>query len=252
VDEGRVGRIFKSGQFDFVFHLAAQISVADSVKDPLHDLAVNAGGSFNIFKAAKDYGVKKLVFISTGGALYGDVTEPAREEMAVKPVSPYAIHKFTAERYLELFRNEYGLDAIVLRLANVYGPRQFKGGEGAAVAVFTHNAANGLASTIYGDGTKTRDYIFVGDVVAACEKAILSRFNGVLNIGTGKRISVSELLAMIAKVSGRKLEHVNAKDRPGEVQDSILDITKAKKVLGWRPKVSLKQGIGITLAWVKN
>lgn len=247
-----VKKIFLSEQFACVFHLAAQISVKDSVLDPMLDMKVNAGGSFNVFKAAHETGVKRLIFISTGGALYGDVTEPAHEEMLVRPTSPYAIHKFTAERYLELFRTEYGLNGIVLRLANVYGPRQFKGGEGAAVAVFTHNAMNGLPSTIFGNGTKTRDYVYVGDVVSACLVAMGKAYQGVVNIGTGQRISVLDLLKTIEKVSGQQAQYSHSTDRPGEVQDSILSIEKAKKELAWQPQVALEEGIKKTLEWVKS
>lgn len=249
VDQKKIQEIFEMEKFDYVFHLAAQISVAESVKDPVHDMMINAKGSLDVFEAARRTQVKKVIFISTGGALYGDVTEPAYEELPVQPVSPYAIHKFTAERYLELFRTEHGLNSLTLRLANVYGPRQFKGGEGAAVAVFTYNAMHGLSSTIFGNGTKTRDYIFVGDVVNACLAAMCSDYQGVINIGTAKRISVLDLLSTIEKVSGKKLEYTHAIDRPGEVQDSILANNRAKEVLVWQPRVSLEEGIKITLAW---
>lgn len=247
VDRQKVQEVFTVEKFDYVFHLAAQISVADSVKDPMFDMAVNAGGSFNVFSAAKEFAVKRVVFISTGGALYGDVTEPAREEIPVAPTSPYAIHKFTAERYLELFRTEHNLNSITLRLANVYGPRQFKGGEGAAVAVFTHNAMHDLPSTVFGNGSKTRDYIFVGDVVNACLVAMKSDYQGVVNIGTAQRSSVLDLLKTIEKVSGKKLEYSHDVDRPGEVQDSILAIARAKEELNWQPATILEEGISKTL-----
>lgn len=246
-DQEKIEEIFAVENFAYVFHLAAQISVADSVKDPMFDNEVNARGSFHVFKAARRTEVKKVIFISTGGALYGDVTEPAHEGLSVAPTSPYAIHKFTAERYLELFRTEHQLDSITLRLANVYGPRQFKGGEGAAVAVFTHNAMNDLPSTIFGNGSKTRDYIFVGDVVSACLAAMKSEYQGVVNIGTAKRNSVLDLIKAIEKVSGKKLEYTHTNDRPGEVQDSILANDRAKEVLGWQPMIELEEGIRKTL-----
>jgi UDP-glucose 4-epimerase len=251
-DEASMRRIFEEEKFDFVFHLAAQISVADSVKDPMYDMNANARGSFNVFNAAKETGVKRVVFISTGGALYGDVTEPAHENMPVAPTSPYAIHKFTAERYLELFRTEHKLNSITLRLANVYGPRQFKGGEGAAVAVFSHNAINNIPSTIFGDGSKTRDFVYVGDVVDACVKAMLSSYQGVANIGTGERISVLDLIKTIERVSDRRIEYSHGQDRPGEVQDSILSIERAREVLGWQPQVTLEEGLKRTLDWSKQ
>lgn len=251
-DREAVENIFLDEKPDYVFHLAAQISVKDSVADPVFDNQVNAVGSFKIFELSNKHDIKKLVFISTGGALYGDVTEPARENMVVSPVSPYAIHKFTAERYLALFRTEYGLNSIVLRLANVYGPRQFKGGEGAAVAVFTHNVVNDIESTIFGDGSKTRDYIYVGDVVEACLAAIASDCQGTVNIGTAKKISVHDLLETIEGIAGKAVGHQHAKDRPGEVQDSILDNTLAKEKLDWKPAFDLTAGIAKTLSWTKE
>ena len=246
-DQVLVDEIFEQENFTHVFHLAAQISVKDSVANPMHDLEVNARGSYNIFKAALDNKVQKVIFVSTGGALYGDVTEPAHEELPVRPTSPYAIHKFTAERYLELLRKEFGLASAVLRLANVYGPRQFKGGEGAAVAVFTHNTECGLDSTIFGDGTKTRDYIYVGDVVRACQNIMTSDYQGVLNVGTGQRVSVLDLLETIKKVSGKEVRFGYAQDRPGEVQDSVLSIAKIQRELNWQPSLSLEEGIAKTL-----
>lgn len=252
VDQRKMQEIFAAEQFDYVFHLAAQISVSDSTKDPIFDMNVNARGSFNIFEAAKGNGVRKVIFTSTGGALYGDVTEPAHEEMLVAPVSPYAIHKFTAERYLELFRTEYNLDYIILRLANVYGPRQYKGGEGAVVATFTHNIVNDLPSTVFGDGSKTRDYAFVGDVVSACLAAMKSDFIGTINIGTGDRVSVLDLLRIVEKAGSKKFIYSHGADRAGEVQDSVLAIDRAKQVLGWQPATTLEEGIRKTLEWVRG
>lgn len=246
IDQEKIQEIFEQEKFDYVFHLAAQISVSDSVKDPLFDNRVNAQGSFHIFDASSKTAVKKVLFVSTAG-LYGDLVQPGNEELNVKPLSPYTIHKFTAERYLELFRIEHGLKSVVLRLANVFGPRQFKGGEGAVVAVFTNNAMHDLPSTIFGDGSKTRDLIYVGDVVGACLKAISSDYQGVVNIGTGQRISILELFRTIERISGKKLELNFADDRPGEVRDSILDINRAQEVLDWQPLTDLEEGIRRTL-----
>jgi UDP-glucose 4-epimerase len=251
-NQARIADIFAKEKFDYVFHLAAQISVKESVADPRLDNQVNAIGSFNIFEACRHNRVKKTIFISTGGALYGDVTEPAKETSAVCPISPYAIHKYTAERYLELFRTEHDLDHIILRLANVYGPRQYKGGEGAAVAAFTHNAVNDQLSSIFGDGSKTRDYIYVGDVVGACLAAMDADYRGEVNIATGRRTSTLDLFRAIEQASGKKLTYRHEKDRPGEVQDSVLDIGLARRILGWEPVVDLRQGIEKTLEWTKR
>lgn len=247
-----IDKIFKKEKFDYVFHLAAQIDVRKSVEDPEFDNRVNAMGSYRIFKNCGINKVKKVVFISTGGALYGDCLKPATEETLIKPVSPYAIHKYAAERYLELCRDLYDLNYVVLRLANVYGPRQYSGGECGVVGIFTHNVAVGKVSTLWGDGSKTRDFVYVADVVSACLKAMDFKQIGVFNIGNGQEISMNQIVKAIKKVAGKKFVCRKEQNRPGEVQRSVLNSSKVKKVLGWRPQTSLEQGIKNTIDWALN
>ncbi len=248
----KIPEIFAAEKFDIVFHLAAQIDVARSVKDPFFDNKVNAFGSLNIFLSCLKYGVKRIVFTSTGGALYGDVTAPAREEDPVVSSSLYAIHKHTAERYLEMKNRLYGQSYVILRLANVYGPRQYKGAETGVISIFTHNAAKGIPSILYGDGSKTRDYVFVDDVIRAIILAADSGHNDIFNIGSGRETSTMDIINKIERIVGGKFVFSAAADKPGEVLRSALDHGKAKRMLGWEPELDLETGIRKTLDWLKN
>jgi len=243
-------KIFKQEKFDYVFHLAAQIDIRQSVADPQFDNKVNAMGSWRIFKNSGLNKIKKVIFISTGGALYGDCDKPATEQTLIQPTSPYAIHKYTAERYLALCSEVYGLEYSILRLANVYGPRQYKGGECGVIGIFTSNIVNGLASVLYGDGSKTRDFVYVSDVVTACIGAVESKEVGVFNIGNGQEISMLQIIEAIKKVAGKKFIYKKEKNRAGEVQRSMLNSQKAKKILGWQAKVKFEDGIRDTINWV--
>jgi len=247
-----INKIFKHKKFDYVFHLAAQIDVRQSVANPEFDNQVNAIGSYRIFKNCGINKVKKVVFISTGGALYGDCLKPATEETLIQPLSPYAIHKYAAERYLELCKDLYGLNYSVLRLANVYGPRQYSGGECGVVGVFTYNVAMGKTSALWGDGSKTRDFVYVADVISACFKAMSAKQVGVFNIGNGEEISILQIIDAIKKAAGKKFVYKKEPDRPGEVERSALNSQKAKKILGWQPQTKLEQGIKKTVNWVIN
>ncbi|GAG21717.1 unnamed protein product, partial [marine sediment metagenome] len=210
----------------------------------------NVIGSINIFKNCIKNKVKKVVFVSTGGALYGDTYKPADEKTLPNPDSPYAAHKLTAEKHLEIFNKTYGLDYVILRPSNIYGPRQYKGGEGAVIAVFTYNALNNKESIIYGDGRQTRDFVYVGDVVAACIKSMSRSCQGVFNVGIGKETNLFDLIKVIEKVVRKKFKFKHKEKRPGEVRRSMLNIDKAKKVLGWEPKISLEEGIEKTINWL--
>ena len=245
-----IEKIFKEGKFDFVFHLAAQIDVRKSVEDPIFDNKVNALGSLNIFNLSAKIGVKKVIFTSTGGALYGDVQKPAKENDIIFPLSPYAIHKYSAERYLEFLREAKGLNYIVLRIANVYGPRQYKGGECGVIGIFTGNAANNIQSIVNGDGSKIRDYVYVDDVIESCILAKDYNGSGIFNIGTAEETSVLDIIKTIEKVMEKKIDYKYGQDKIGEVKRSVLNYEKAKKFLDWRPKVYLKEGIKRTLDWL--
>lgn len=248
----KIEEIFKTEKPDFVFHLAAQMDVRRSVADPVFDNKINVAGSLNVFSNSLKQGVKKVIFISTGGAMYGDVSKPAVETDLPKPDCPYAIHKLTAEEHLQALNKLHGLDYAILRLANVYGPRQYKGGEGAVVAVFTYNILHNKKSVIYGTGKQTRDFVYVSDVVAACLKAVEKKCQGVFNIGSKQEISILSLIKEIEKAAGKKIQTEKNPARLGEVKRSVLNNSKAKKVLAWQPKINLEEGIKKTLEWAKN
>jgi len=247
-----VDKIFKHENFDYVFHLAAQIDVRASIAFPEFDNKVNAMGSYNIFKNSGLNKVKKVIFISTGGALYGDCLKPAKEQTLIQPISPYAIHKYSAERYLELCYDLYNLDYVVLRLANVYGPRQYSGGECGVIGIFIHNIINNKPIALYGDGAQTRDFVYVSDVVSACLKAMAVKDRGVFNIGNGKEISILKIIDAIKKAVCKKFICEKKKARVGEARRSVLNSFKAKKTLNWKPRISLVQGIKNTIDWAKK
>ncbi len=236
---------------DRVFHLAAQIDVRKSIEDPAFDAAVNVGGTANVLEAARAGGAKRVVFVSTGGAIYGEGADkqlPLDESTAVAPMSAYGQSKFAAEGYLGLFERLYGISGIALRLGNVYGPRQDPLGEAGVVAIFCGKLKNGGRPTIYGDGTQTRDYIYVGDVVEAALAAAESEATEPVNIGTGEEASVLDLVETLAKLGGNEsFEPEFAPPRAGEVQRISLDASRAEELLGWRPTKSLEEGLRLTL-----
>ncbi len=250
--------VVREGRFDVIAHLAAQIDVRRSVTDPVFDATINVLGTLRLLEAVRGSGIgTRLVFASTGGALYGDfVTPPNREETAKDPESPYGIAKLSAEYYLAYYARLHGLETVVLRYANVYGPRQDPHGEAGVVAIFCGRALTGRPVTIFGDGRQTRDYVFVKDVAranVAAARAVLppaGRLDArAFNVGTGIETSVLELATALGQAAGRPVvaDHVPA--RPGEQLRSSVVAEKARTVLGWRPETSLVQGLSETLAW---
>jgi UDP-glucose 4-epimerase len=234
-----------------IFHLAAQIDVRKSLTDPAFDAAVNVGGTANVLDAARAAGSERVVFVSTGGAIYGEGEGqdlPLDEATAIAPMSAYGQSKFAAEGYLSLYERLYGLSSLALRLGNVYGPRQDPLGEAGVVAIFCGLIRSGGQPTVYGDGTQTRDYIYVGDVVDAALAAAASRANGAVNIGTGREASVLDLVEVLGKLGDAAgFEPEFAPPRPGEVQRISLDAGRAEAELDWQPKTSLEDGLRLTL-----
>jgi UDP-glucose 4-epimerase len=234
-----------------VFHLAAQIDVRKSLEDPAFDAAVNVGGTANVLDAARAAGSRRVVFVSTGGAIYGEgegKALPLDESAPIEPFSAYGQSKFAAEGYLALYERLYGLSSMSLRLGNVYGPRQDPLGEAGVIAIYCGLLANGGRPTVFGDGTQTRDYIYVGDVVAAALAAADSSATGPVNIGTGREASVLDLIDALAKLAGREdFEPEFAAARAGEVQRISLAAERAERELGWRPQVALEDGLRRTL-----
>jgi UDP-glucose 4-epimerase len=253
-DGAAVGAVLAETRPELVFHLAAQIDVRKSVEDPFFDAAVNVGGTANVLEAARATDVRRVVFISTGGALYGEGADkqlPLPESTPIAPLSGYGQSKFAAEGYLSLFERLHGLSGMSLRLGNVYGPRQDPLGEAGVVAIFCGLVKNGGLPTVYGDGTQTRDYIYVGDVVEAALAAGATRLGGAVNIGTGREASVLELVDVLAKLAGREdFEPKFAPARAGEVQRISLDASLAGRELGWAPQTTLERGLELTLATV--
>ncbi len=235
-----------------IFHLAAQIDVRKSLEDPAFDAAVNVGGTANVLEAAATNQVGRVIFVSTGGAIYGEGAGqqlPLDESTATAPLSAYGQSKFAAEGYLALYERLYGVSGMALRLGNVYGPRQDPLGEAGVVAIFCGKLRAGERPTVYGDGTQTRDYIYVGDVVEAAIAAAGSEAVGALNIGTGEEVSVLDLIGVLRELGGdpEGFEPEFAGPRAGEVQRISLDAGAAGRVLGWQARTSLQEGMRRTL-----
>ncbi|HEY6054003.1 MAG TPA: NAD-dependent epimerase/dehydratase family protein [Gaiellaceae bacterium] len=232
---------------EVVFHLAAQADVNTSVQRPTYDAEVNVVGTVRVLEAARAAGAK-VVFSSTGGAIYGDVERPAPEETPRLPVSPYGIAKLAAEEYLGGWNRIHGTRHVVLRFANVYGPRQDSGLEGGVVAIFLERLAADEPTAIFGDGEQTRDFVYVGDVVDAL-LAAAGRDGGVFNVGTGEETSVNRLHELCRRVSGVDEPPRYEEARLGDARRSVLDVSLAARELGWRPQVSLEDGLRRTWEW---
>jgi UDP-glucose 4-epimerase len=233
-----------------VFHLAARASVGASVADPREDARVNVMGTLSVLGAAVDAEVKRLIYVSTGGAVYGDVSQyPTPESATIAPESPYGTSKYAAEMYCKTFSRLHGISTMTLRLANVYGPRQDALGEGGVVAIFAKALVEGLHATVNGDGLQTRDFVMVDDVVEACIKAWGSDFQGACNIATGIETNVLELISGLEAAGARSLSFSHGPARDGEVRRSLLDPSLAAEALGWAAEVDFVDGLKRTLDW---
>ncbi len=253
IQDDQILKLFEDERFDVVDHHAAQMDVRLSVADPIYDANNNIIGTINLLQAAVKTGVKKFIFISSGGAIYGEQDYfPADEEHPTRPVSPYGITKLSGEKYLYFYHHVYGIQFVVLRYSNVYGPRQNPKGEAGVVAIFTSRMLNGGQPIINGDGLQTRDYVFVGDVVSANLKALSYDQCDYFNIGTGIETNVNELFHKLRHLTNANVEEVHGPAQPGEQLRSVLNIDKAQRLLQWRPQVSLEQGLAITVDYFKN
>lgn len=248
----------KQGQFDLVCHLAAQIDVRKSVTDPAYDVDVNIGGSVNLMQAVHASGrATRMLFASTGGAVYGDfVTPPNLETYPKDPESPYGIAKFATELYLAYYARVHGLDYVALRFANVYGPRQDPHGEAGVVAIFCQRLLDGKALTVFGDGGQTRDYVYVGDVARAhllaakAPRIPAGRVDDrAFNLGTQRETSVLDLAAALMRGAKREVPLAHAPARAGEQRRSVVSIERAKTGLGWTPQMPLDEGLRRTFDW---
>lgn len=251
-DEKKVSAVFSRGKFDIVCHHAAQIDVRKSVSDPKFDAGVNVLGTLNILESAAKSKVKKVIFASSGGTIYGECGRNAPDETAKgRPLSPYGITKYTIEFYLNFYRAIHGLRYTILRYANVYGPRQDPFGEAGVVAIFGGKMLKNEEAFIFGDGEQMRDYVYVGDVAKANLLALRRGNDEIINIGTSKAISVKTLFRKMAVICRYKRKPVFKAARPGELFKSFLDAKKAKKVLGWEPSVDLDGGLRTTIEYFK-
>ena len=223
------------------FHLAAQVDVRVSVERPEHDADVNVAGTIRVLEAARRHGIQ-VVFSSTGGAIYGECDGPAPEEAPRRPIAPYGVSKLAGEEYLSAYNRLYGTRHVSLRYGNVYGPRQDPHGEAGVVAIFLGRLAAGEAPRIFGDGRQTRDYVYAGDVASAT-LAAAGLDGGVFNVGTGVETSVLELYELCRRIAGVEIEAEPAPPRLGELQRSVLDVTRAESELDWRPEVALEDGL---------
>ncbi|HEU4366899.1 MAG TPA: NAD-dependent epimerase/dehydratase family protein [Methylomirabilota bacterium] len=236
-----------------IVHLAAQAAVPRSVEDPQFDAAVNILGTINLLEAGRAAGTERVVYISTGGAAYGDTTNlPTPEDHPARAVSPYGVSKVTAERYLECWTGLSSMTGMSLRLANVYGPRQRADGEAGVVAIFAQRLLSGQRCRIYGDGEQTRDYIYVGDVAAAALSALTRDVAGVVNIATARETSVNTLHQRMCAALGVSSRPEYAPARPGDVRRSVLDNTRAGTVLEWVPRISLELGLTTTIESMRS
>ena len=246
-------KIFSNHKPDYVLHLAAQISVSRSVREPIYDESVNVKGTLNVLEMCHKYGVKKIVFTSSGGVMYGENPPfPTPESVCPDPVSPYGISKLAGEKYVRFYGFEKGLRYTILRYGNVYGPRQSPDGEAGVIAIFAKKMLNKEPVTINGDGEYIRDYIYVKDVVNA---NILSMENGdgeIFNIGTGTGKSVNDVFLSLKEHIYYDADPIYGPPRPGDLRKSILDISHAKEVLKWKPKYSFSEGLRETVKFFES
>jgi UDP-glucose 4-epimerase len=245
--------VFRAEAPAAVVHLAAQASVSRSVANPHLDAEINVLGSINVLECCRRAGARRVVYVSTGGAAYGDTgVIPTTEDHPTRPVSPYGVSKVAAELYLGCWGALHGFRGIILRLANVYGPRQDPHGEAGVVAIFTDRLLRGEPCVINGDGLQTRDYVYVGDVADAALLALeRSEVTGPVNIGTGVETSVVALFERLRAAAGGRGEARHAPARPGEQRRSLLDAARARRDLGWTPRVTLDEGLRRTVESVR-
>ncbi|MDD3579480.1 MAG: NAD-dependent epimerase/dehydratase family protein [Desulfobacca sp.] len=236
-----------------ICHLAAQVSVRNSVADPAQDASINILGTLNLLEAAIPAGVEKFLFASTGGAIYGEQDYfPANEAHPARPVCPYGVAKLAVERYLYYYQQEYGLNYVALRYANVYGPRQDPYGEAGVVAIFTEKMLHGEQAVINGDGRQTRDFVFVKDVAQANLLALNSNIKGEINIGTGRETDINTLFNSLQELTGATLAEYHGPPKSGEQRRSVIDFGKAKTQLGWDPQTSLTDGLIATVEYFRQ
>jgi len=253
IADPKVKEIFSQEKFDYVFHLAAQIDVRRSVAEPIFDAETNIIGGLNILENCKNFNIKKVIFSSTGGAIYGDTKIiPTPEEHREEPISPYGICKLALEKYLRFYYETFGLPYMILRYGNVYGPRQNAKGEAGVVAIFINKILAGEEPIINGDGEQTRDYVFVRDVARANLLALEKGGADIFNVGTEKATSVNQVFQLINSSFGNQIKEKHGEAKKGEQRTSCLSFGKIKNSLGWSPEMELEKGIKETVEWFRR
>ncbi len=250
--EPKTAELLRDERPDVLNHHAAQMDVRRSVADPLFDARTNVLGTIALLEAARQAGVKKVLFVSSGGAVYGEQeTFPAPETHPTWPVSPYGVSKRSGELYCHFYLAEYRMPFVAFRYANVYGPRQDPHGEAGVVAIFSGKMLRGEPITVNGDGKQTRDYVFVGDVARMSVLALQREATGPVNIGTGVETDVNQLAGTLLDVSGSRSEVRHGPAKSGEQRRSVVDVRRAADVFGWRPEVSLRDGLARTVEFFR-
>ena len=253
IQDQAVKEIFETEKFDVVNHHAAQMDVRKSVADPVYDAQINILGTLNLLQNVVRCKVPKFIFISSGGAVYGEQEQfPAPETHQTFPLSPYGVTKLTGEKYLHFYQATYGLKYGILRYANVYGPRQNPKGEAGVVAIFATKLLSQESPIINGNGKQTRDYVYVGDVVQANVKLLNYQQNDVFNIGTAIETDVNQIFNQLNEICGTGKEECHGPAKPGEQLRSVVDYTKAKRLLNWQPTTSLAEGMKNTVAYFRE
>ncbi|MEK9138145.1 MAG: NAD-dependent epimerase/dehydratase family protein [Bacteroidota bacterium] len=252
-DAEQVMQMFEAGRFDIVNHHAAQMDVRRSVNDPVYDASVNILGVLSVLECCVKTGVRRVIFASSGGAIYGEQDYfPADEAHATRPISPYGVAKLTTENYLFYYKAVYGIDSVSLRYANIYGPRQNPEGEAGVVAIFTSKMLASEQPVINGDGKQTRDYVYVRDVVQANVSVLKCNGCEVFNVGTGVETDVNELFHHLKRATGANASEHHGPAKKGEQLRSVLDARKIQSALGWKPAVPLKEGLQQTVEYFRS
>jgi UDP-glucose 4-epimerase len=252
VQSWRLERVFRNERPNVVMHLAAQMDVRKSVEDPMFDAQVNVLGTLNVLQQAVKHGVRKVIFSSSGGAIYGEQeTYPAPETHVLRPLSPYGLSKLCGEQYLSYFQRVSGLQAVSLRYANVYGPRQDPEGEAGVVAIFIQKMLNNEQAVINGNGRQTRDFVFVEDVVEANLAMMGQETQGTYNVGTGVETSINDLFRILVQHTGSTCKEMHGPAKKGEQARSVIDSTKLRQEVSWEPKADLSEGLKKTVEYFR-
>ncbi|MBN4054412.1 NAD-dependent epimerase/dehydratase family protein [Nitrospira defluvii] len=253
ITSSRLKRLFKNERPEVILHHAAQMDVRKSVADPAFDAKSNILGLLNLLGCALENGTRRMIFASSGGAVYGEQeTFPATEDHPTHPLSPYGVSKLSSEHYLYYYQKVFGLEYTALRYGNVYGPRQDPHGEAGVVAIFTKMMLKGEHPIINGNGKQTRDYVYVDDVVEANMAVFNKKINGIFNIGTGRETTVNQLFQTLLKITVSDAKETHGPEKKGEQMRSCLDCEKISEAAEWEPLVSLKEGLENTVAYFRD